>query len=108
MKGCYNIMIIEFRNNKIKTIYLNADKARKKYGIEIATKIILRINQLQAFDNLCQVPYKPPFRRHKLKGEYDGCFPVDILNGFRLIFKPIIRDREISFKMYIVNTCIKV
>jgi proteic killer suppression protein len=37
-----------------------------------------------------QVPHKPPFRRHKLKGKYDGCFAVDIIGGYRLVFKPII------------------
>jgi proteic killer suppression protein len=82
-------MIIEFSNRRIERICLDKEQARKKYGMEIAKKLILRLNQLQAFDNLKQVPHTRPFRRHKLKGKYDGCFAVDIVSGYRLIFKPV-------------------
>jgi len=87
-------MIIKFGSSKLENLCLDKEKARKKYGKNIAKKLIMRLNQLQAFENLMQVPHKPPFRRHKLKGEYEGCFAVVIEGGFRLIFKPIIEDNS--------------
>lgn len=87
-------MIIEFRSNRIKKICENENKARKKYGAKLAKKLIQRIYQLQAFDNLNQIPHTPPFRKHKLKGDFDGCFSVDITAGYRLIFKPGLDSNE--------------
>lgn len=59
----------------------------KKYGIEVAKKLPLRIKELKAFDNLNDVPTCLPYRRHKLKGDLKDNFAINITNQYRLIFK---------------------
>lgn len=59
----------------------------KKYGVEVAKKLPLRIKELKAFDNLNDVPTSLPFRRHKLKGDLKDNFAINITNQYRLIFK---------------------
>ena len=95
--GFYNIMIIEFKSNKLMKLCKKEKKARKKLGADVARSLIRRLYQLQAFENLEEVPYSPPFRRHKLSGDYEGCFAVDLKGAYRIVFKPIIdNDKTIE------------
>ena len=82
-------MKIVFKSNSLKKTCTKQKKARKKFGNKVADKLIQRLYELQAFDNLQQVPHKPPFRRHKLGGQYSGCFSIDLVQGYRLVFKPV-------------------
>ena len=59
----------------------------KNYGTEVAKKLPRRIKELKAFDSLNDVPITPPFRRHKLIGNRDGEFAINITNQYRLIFR---------------------
>ena len=70
------------------------NKARKKFGDKLARKLIKRLNELSAFENVEQIPHKNPYRRHKLKGEYADCFSIDIKDGYRIIFKPKLKPDE--------------
>lgn len=95
--GFYNIMIIVFKSNKILKLCTKQKKAYKKFGANIAKSLFKRLYELQAFENLEEVPSHPPFRRHKLYGKYKGCFAVDIKGAYRIVFKPIVdSDRNIE------------
>ncbi len=63
----------------------------------MARILFRRLKQLQSFECLEDVPPFPPFRRHKLKGDYNGFFSVTIKDGYRIVFKPIIDfDRQVE------------
>ncbi|ACL70765.1 plasmid maintenance system killer [Halothermothrix orenii H 168] len=90
-------MILEFKSKKLLKLYTKHKKAQKKFGVKTARILVRRLNELQAFENLAQVPHKPPYRRHKLSGKYKGFFAVDVIGGYRIVFKPIIdSDRDIE------------
>lgn len=59
----------------------------KKYGSEVAKRLPQRIKELKAFDSLNDIPITPPFRRHKLTGDREGEFAINITNQYRLIFR---------------------
>lgn len=59
----------------------------KKYGSEVAKRLPQRIKELKAFDSLNDIPITSPFRRHKLTGDREGEFAINITNQYRLIFR---------------------
>lgn len=59
----------------------------KKYGSLVAKKLPRRIIELKSFDTLNDVPTSLPYRRHKLSGNFDGCFAINITMQYRLIFR---------------------
>ena len=82
-------MRIDLDNPKHEALINDFDALCKKYnkkGIDCATDILDTINVLQAADTLFDVPRS--YRPHPLKGEYKGCFAVDVTNTHRTIFKP--------------------
>lgn len=83
-------MNIEYKSSRVRKLCTKEKKGRKKLGASIARSLIKRLYQLQAFENLQDVPTTLPFRRHKLSGEYKNCFAVNIKGPYRLIFKPIV------------------
>lgn len=85
-------MRLIYKSEKLKNLCENPKYNKeliKKYGIEIANKLPLRINQLKEFESLNDVPVTLPFRRHKLKGNKSNQFAININNQYRLIFSQI-------------------
>jgi proteic killer suppression protein len=48
----------------------------------------MRLDFLEAAENLGKVPVSPPHHRHELKGNLKGQFAVDLTGNYRLIFVP--------------------
>ena len=48
---------------------------------------MMRMAVLRAIQNLALVPETPPDRRHKLSGDRDGQFAVDLVHPYRLVFE---------------------
>jgi proteic killer suppression protein len=99
---CYNkyiILNISFKTKKLEKVCSSEAKLNREYGI-LSRTIMSRLSFLKSAPNLEDVPHHPPHRRHKLKGEYQGMFAVDIKHPKRLIFQPvnIHPDDEISLK----------
>lgn len=61
---------------------------QKAYG-DRAERLKLRLGVLAKAACLADVPTDPPPRCHPLKGDYQGCYAVDISGNWRLIFEPI-------------------
>ena len=83
-------MELTYKNEKLQNICENPKYNKelvKKYGIEVAKKLPQRIKELKAFNSLNDIPISPPFRRHKLSGDRNGQFAVDIVKQYRLIFR---------------------
>ncbi len=84
-------MELYYKTTRLKELCENPKYSKKliqRYGLDIAKKLPQRINELKAFATLEDVPSSPPLRRHKLVGNLDGSFAININNQYRLIFRP--------------------
>lgn len=83
-------MNLTYKTDKLQKLCENINYNKelvKKYGVEVAKKLPKRIKELKAFNSLYDVPIFPPHRRHKLNGDLNGYFAVNITGQYRLIFK---------------------
>lgn len=81
-------MELQFKTRKLQRI-LSDDRQLSKHYSNIKATLMNRLTELQAADNLSFITHKPPPRKHKLSGEYEGCWSVDVSANYRLIFRPI-------------------
>ena len=81
-------MQITFKTKKLKKTFNERQKLVTEYGDKTAKKIMLRIGVLKAAANLNQVPKVKPDRWHELKNNRKGTFAVDLMQPYRMIFKP--------------------
>lgn len=96
-------MEIEFRTKKLTKLANKFSKLQSQYG-QNAKKIYLRLQQLEAADSLAIYEKLDPLARlHKLTGDRDGQYAVDVSGNCRLIFEiannPIPRkegEREVA------------
>lgn len=68
----------------------------RKYEVEVAQKLPQRIQELEAFVCLNDVPVTPPFRRHKLQGTFENYFAININEQYRLLFQQKSRNNIIT------------
>lgn len=83
-------MELTYKSNKLKNLCENPKYNKeviKKYGSEVAKKLPRRIIELKSFHSLADVPTNLPYRRHKLKGNRNNAFAVNITGQYRLIFR---------------------
>jgi proteic killer suppression protein len=81
-------MNIRFATTKLQKTLCTGKELVRQYGDKNAKKIQNRLAVLRNTPTLAQMPSTPPYRCHPLKGEYNGCFAVDIIHPFRIIFRP--------------------
>jgi proteic killer suppression protein len=81
-------MEISFKDEKLKKTLENHKLLQRKYGQEQAMKIVQRINELTAAENLYDITRLPQARLHSLSGNLKGCLAVDIKHPYRLILNP--------------------
>ena len=87
-------MILELSFDKaVEKICCDIKKAQQRFGSEAADKLMKRLAYLRAAPTLNDVSHTPPLRRHKLLGNYQGCFGIDVKNGLRIVLKAI-DDKE--------------
>lgn len=81
-------MDIEYANNGMKRVLESQRLIVKKHG-DISRNLILRMSDLRVASSLSDISHLPPPRRHKLTGNYEGCWGIDLSRNMRLIIKPI-------------------
>lgn len=81
-------MDIQFINSKLQKVLCSENEIIRQYGQQNAKKIKNRMGVLRSAPTLAQVPTVPPDRCHPLKGDYKGCYAVDVNHPCRLIFRP--------------------
>jgi proteic killer suppression protein len=64
------------------------NKAMSKAFGERAKPLRLRLALLRQAANLADVSHVPPPRRHRLTGDRDGQYAVDLKHPWRLVFEP--------------------
>lgn len=84
-------MIGSFGDTKTEKFYRTKEhKVLKKLGLINRTSVILDVmDAVDSLEKLRRRCYPPDIRIHKLKGEYEGFWAIDInkLSGMRIIFK---------------------
>ena len=81
-------MDIEYANNGMKRVLGDQRLIAKKYG-DVARNLINRMSDLRVASSLSDISHLPPPRRHKLTGNYEGCWGIDLSRNKRLIIRPI-------------------
>lgn len=80
-------MKITYKNNKIKKVCTNVSEAEKRHGLEMAEKIMLRIDQISAALSVEMMIQFRIGRCHQLKGNRKNQFAVDLVHPYRLVFE---------------------
>lgn len=81
-------MDIEYTNNAMKRVLENQRLIMKKHG-DIARNLIHRMSDLRVASSLSEISHLPPPRRHKLTGNLEGCWGIDLSRNKRLIIRPV-------------------
>lgn len=79
-------MRIEYKNNKIRKICTNASIAEKTYGVQMAEKVHMRIDQITAADDVESLVLAHIGRCHRLQGNRANQYAMDLVHPYRLIF----------------------
>ncbi len=79
------------------------ETARTSYGNEMARKIHLRIDQLEAADSVQELILNRIGRCHGLTGDRQGQYAMDLAQPYRLIFKEVESGIQIVMVMEIVD-----
>ena len=80
-------MQIEYNDRSIRKVCTDASYAEKKYGIQMAEKISLRIDQITATESVEEMIRHHIGRCHKLVGDRKEQYAVDLVHPKRLIFE---------------------
>ncbi|WP_295746964.1 type II toxin-antitoxin system RelE/ParE family toxin [uncultured Limosilactobacillus sp.] len=68
----------------------------KYYGKSRAKRIQARLDELDAAQNLTQIPSDPPPRCHLLQGKLEGKFAVDVSGNYRMVFEGYDKHDQLS------------
>ena len=80
-------MDIAFRTRKLEKTFNSAVALKRAYGAQMARVIMARLAVLRAARNLALVPTSRPERTHRLRGDRDGQYAVDLVHPYRLVFE---------------------
>lgn len=72
---------------KLSKILSNKRKMTKEYGEVRAERIIQRLTEFELAENLASVSHLPPSRLHRLSGNRENQFAVDIVKNWRIVFE---------------------
>lgn len=81
-------MDVSFKNKKLEKIFNSLKELEKTYG-SLVKKIVARMAVLKNAANLKMVPKERPERCHKLSGNRNNQWAVDLDQNNRLIFELI-------------------
>ncbi|MCA9356946.1 hypothetical protein H6784_03530 [Candidatus Nomurabacteria bacterium] len=83
-------MKLNYQNTKLKKLLCDAIALKKKFGAQVADKTIQCLQELDAADNLDDIPQR--LRPHPREPKHEEIFQVDILkhkHSTRLHFRPL-------------------
>ena len=80
-------MEVTYKNASIRKVCTNAQEAEKKYGVLMAEKIQMRIDQICAMDTVEHLVQHKVGRCHPLKGDRKNQYAMDLVHPQRLIFE---------------------
>ncbi|WP_105032402.1 type II toxin-antitoxin system RelE/ParE family toxin [Arthrobacter ruber] len=80
-------MDVGFANSRLARMCNSTSLRVRKLGQERAEKLLMRLDQLAASDNLAEFHRLPQARCHQLVGGRDEQFSADLDGPYRLIFE---------------------
>ncbi len=80
-------MDITYKDSRIKKVCTNARFAEKTYGREMANKIHMRIDQIDASDTVEMMILSHIGRCHPLTQNRKGQYAMDLVQPYRLVFE---------------------
>lgn len=80
-------MNVVCKTKKMTNIISNDKLLIKEYGPDIGKKLMIRVSELRAANNLSEISRLGPQFLHSLKGDYKPCFAVRLTGNYRLIFE---------------------
>ncbi|WP_125582292.1 type II toxin-antitoxin system RelE/ParE family toxin [Levilactobacillus cerevisiae] len=83
-------------NHKLTKILSDPRLLVKNFGRDRAKRIQARLDEFDAASNLQQIPSDPPPRCHRLHGNLEGDFAVDISKNFRIVFEGYDKSDQLS------------
>lgn len=83
-------MEISVRDNRLRAALEDESVCKRRYGPDMAKKIMNRVASLRAAASLAVFwpPKSGPERCHELLGDLAGTFSVDVKQPYRLLFVP--------------------
>lgn len=81
-------MQIEFASSKLRKRCEDKSQAVRAWGEQQARKVLQRLAEIQAAENIAELCKVPGAACHRLKAERDGQFAVYLVHPFRLVFEP--------------------
>lgn len=96
-------MEIEYQNRSIGRVCTNASVAEKKYGLEMAEKIQMRIDQISAAPSIEYLIQYHIGRCHPLRHDRKNQFAMDLVQPMRLVFEKRGSDIQIACILEIVD-----
>lgn len=81
-------MEIIYLNRHMEKTLTSERLLQKMYGVDSA-RLSNRLSELRAAVCLEMIPNVPPPRRHKLSGNYAGCWGIDFSANRRLVIEPV-------------------
>ena len=78
-------MEITYKTKKLKKECENFSKAKKEYGKQIAEKLFIRIEVLEAAINLEEISMIRSWNLHPLSGKRKGQLAINLTGKFRLV-----------------------
>ncbi|MDZ4198629.1 MAG: type II toxin-antitoxin system RelE/ParE family toxin [Kiritimatiellia bacterium] len=81
-------MVVYFHTSKLQKQCSSKGEAIRKFGPERAKKLMQRLQELEAAENLADIARVPPPRCHELKEDRKGQLSVDLQHPYRLLFIP--------------------
>ncbi len=98
-------MRVSYSNSKLAKKINPESECLKYYGRDMAHAIHKRLAQLSASPTLDSARHFG--RCHELKGDYEGCFAMDLVGPKRLIFKPDDETRSYLDEKTIIWSLVK-
>lgn len=96
-------MKIEYRTKKLEKQCTEFKRAQKDFGIDMASKISQRINELMAATSVDMMVQFSIGRCHGLTGNRKGEYALDLTQPYRLVFKVVEQDIEVIDVVFITS-----
>lgn len=96
-------MYITYKSKKLEKICTDARAAERAYGIDMAGKIHMRIDEIAAAETVEMMIQFHIGRCHPLTGSRKGQFAVDLIHPYRLVFEKRGNELQIAHIMEVVD-----
>ena len=99
-------MEVVYKTRALQRFCTDANKARKKYGADMARRINQRVRQLMSAKSVEELIRLRTGRCHALRGDRVGQYAMDLVHPYRLIFERIGEVIQIARIVEILD-CVK-